>query len=188
MTLAYVCFIVSGGLLFLGSKTMATAALPLGFLFFMIPLPDAAVSWLEQSSVKGSTEVAAALFNISGTPMLRNGALLALPGITLHVAQECSGIRSSWVLFITSILAANVFLTGPWRRLVLVAFVIPLALLRNGTRILVIGLLCVHIGPQMIHSFIHNRGGPIFFALSLVPLFGLMVWLKRQELPKRQRR
>jgi exosortase/archaeosortase family protein len=81
----------------------------------------------------------------------------------------------------TSILAANLFLKTPWRRFALVAFVIPLAILRNGFRILVIGLLCVNVGPQMIHSVIHRRGGPVFFALSLIPLFALLWWLRKGE-------
>jgi hypothetical protein len=46
----------------------------------------------------------------------------------------------------------------------------------------VIGLLCVHVGPQMIDSVIHHRGGPLFFVLSLVPLILFMAWLRRQEL------
>jgi exosortase len=181
---AFVCFIIGGGFLFLGFQGLTATAFPMGFLLFMVPLPHAAVTWLELASVTGSAEVAAALFDLSGTPMLRNGMIFALPGITLQVAQECSGIRSSWVLFVTGLLAAQVFLRNPLRRMVLVAFVVPLALLRNGFRILVIGLLCVHVGPEMIHSFIHRRGGPIFFALSLVPLFGLMMWLRRQERTK----
>jgi len=74
-------------------------------------------------------------------------------------------------------------LTSTWRRAVLVAFVIPLGIVRNGFRILVIGLLCVHIGPHMIDSVIHHRGGPIFFALSLIPLFLLLIWLRRSESP-----
>src|SRR5207244_4861510 len=97
------------------------------------------------------------------------------------IAPECSGIRSSWMLFITSLLAAHLFLKKPWRRSVLVAAVIPLGILRNGFRILVIGLLCVHVGPEMIHSALHRRGGPLFFALSLVPLFLLLWWLRRSE-------
>ena len=104
-----------------------------------------------------------------------------LPGIVIEVAQECSGIRSSWVLFITSVLASYLFLKSPWRRFILVAFVIPLGIVRNGFRILVIGLLCVHLGPQMIHSIIHKQGGPLFFALSLIPLFLLLWWLRRGE-------
>jgi len=124
---------------------------------------------------------AVADFHLSNVPFLRAGAVFQLPNITIEVAQECSGIRSSWVLLMTSILAANLFLKTPWRRFALVAFIIPLAILRNGFRILVIALLCVNIGPQMIHSVIHRRGGPIFFALSLIPLFALLWWLRKGE-------
>ena len=103
----------------------------------------------------------------TGTPLLREGTVFTLPAIVLEVAEECSGIRSTWVLFITSVVASQMFLTSPWRRLVLVAFVIPLGILRNGFRILTIALLCVKVGPHMVDSVIHHRGGPIFFALSL---------------------
>src|SRR5262249_16605253 len=96
------------------------------------------------------------------------------------------GIRSSWVLFMTSILAANLFLKTRWRRFALVGFVIPLAILRNGFRILVIGLLCVNIGPQMLNSLIHRRGGPVFFVLLLIPFFLVLWWLRKWEFPTRQ--
>ena len=58
---------------------------------------------------------------------------------------------------------------------------IPLAIVRNGFRILVIGLLCVYVGPHMSDSFIHHRGGPIFFVLSLIPLLFFMSWLRRHD-------
>jgi exosortase C (VPDSG-CTERM-specific) len=181
MTLAYVSLIAAGGLLFLGSKWMAAAAFPVAFLMFMVPLPDGVVNWLETASVLASADVAALFFNMTGTPLLRDGTVFALPTIVLRVAQECSGIHSSWVLFITSLLASDLFLESPWRRILLVAFVIPLGIVRNGFRILVIGLLCVHVGPHMIDSIIHRRGGPFFFVLSLVPLILFMAWLRRQE-------
>jgi exosortase C (VPDSG-CTERM-specific) len=181
IALAYVSFVAAGGFLFLGSKWMAAAAFPVAFLIFMVPLPDGAVYWLERGSVLASADAAALFFNLTGTPLLRDGTILALPGIVLQVAQECSGIRSSWVLFITSLLASHLFLKSPWRRFILVALVIPLGIVRNGLRILAIGLLCVHVGPHMIDSVIHHRGGPIFFVLSLVPLFLLLVWLRRRE-------
>jgi exosortase C (VPDSG-CTERM-specific) len=181
MALAFVSFVAAGGFLFLGSRWMAATAFPVAFLVFMVPLPDAAVNWLERASVLGSTEAAAFFFNVTGTPLFRQGTVLELPGIVLQVARECSGIRSSWVLFITSLLASHLFLRTRWRQIVLVAFVIPLGILRNGFRILAIGLLCVHVGPQMINSDIHHRGGPLFFALSLLPLFLLLWCLRRQE-------
>ena len=180
--LAFVSFVAAGGFLFLGSKWMAAAAFPITFLVFMIPLPDTARNWVEKASVLASAEVAAALlFDVAGTPLVRHGTVFQLPGIVLQVTQECSGIRSSWALFISSLLASHLFLRTRWRRTVLVAFVIPLGVLRNGFRILVIGLLCVHVGPHMIDSVIHRSGGPLFFALSLVPLFLLLWWLRRQE-------
>jgi exosortase C (VPDSG-CTERM-specific) len=181
MTLAFVSFVAAGGFLFLGSKWMAVRAFPVAFLIFMVPLPDAAVDWLEKASALASAEVAAQFFNVLGTPMARFGTVFELPGIAIRVAQECSGLRSSWVLFIASLLASHLFLKTRWRRIILVAFVIPLGILRNGFRVLVIGLLCVHVGPYMIDSPIHRRGGPLFFALSLFPLFLLLWWLRRQE-------
>lgn len=181
MTLAYLCFVIAGVFLFFGAAWVRTTAFPTAFLLFMIPLPDAAVFWLERILIIASANAAALLFELSGTPLLRDGTILALPGIVLEVAQECSGIRSSWVLFMTSLLATNLFLETPWRRAVLVAFVLPLAIIRNGFRILVIGLLCVRYGPHMIDSVIHRRGGPFFFLLSLIPLFVLLAWLRRQE-------
>ncbi len=181
LSLAFVSFVAAGGFLFLGSNWMTAAAFPVAFLVFMVPLPDTAVNWLENASMLASAEAAALYFKMTGTPLVRHGTVFELPGIVLQVAQECSGIRSSWVLFITSLVASHLFLRTRWRRIVLVAFVIPLGILRNGFRILVIGLLCVHVGPHMIDSIIHRKGGPVFFALSLVPLFLLLWWLRRQE-------
>jgi len=136
---------------------------------------------LETASKLASAEAASLFFNIAGTPVLRDGTVFQLPNITIEVAQECSGIRSSWVLFITSLLASNLFLKSTWRRAVLVCFVLPLGIVRNGFRVWVIGMLCIYLGPQMIHSIIHHRGGPIFFALSLIPLFLLLWWLRRAD-------
>lgn len=179
LTLSFLCCLVAGGFFFFGRPWMRAAAFPLAYLIFMVPLPEPMADVLEHASAIASAEIANLFFHLSGTPFLREGQIFQLPNITLEVAQECSGIRSSVVLFITSILAANLFLKTTWRRLVLVAIVIPLGILRNGFRILVIGLLCVHIGPQMIHSLIHRRGGPLFFVLSLIPLL-LVMWLLRK--------
>jgi exosortase C (VPDSG-CTERM-specific) len=180
-TLAYVSLVIAGGFLFMGATWMTRAAFPMTFLVFMIPLPDIAVAALEHASMLASADVAAWMLRASGTPLIRDGTVFTLPTIVLEVARECSGIRSSLVLFITSLVASHMFLTSRWRRIVLVAFVIPLGIVRNGFRILVISLLCVHVGPHMIDSFIHHRGGPIFFVLSLGPLFLLLSWLRRRD-------
>jgi exosortase/archaeosortase family protein len=68
---------------------------------------------------------------------------------------------------------------------VLSVAVIPIALLRNGLRVFVIGQLCVRIGPEMIDSPIHRHGGPVFFAFSLIPFFALMFLLQKSESRRR---
>jgi exosortase C (VPDSG-CTERM-specific) len=177
----YALMIVAGGFLFLGNPLMRALAFPFAFLVFMIPLPYAAVVGLESWLMRWSAEVSHWFFMLSGTPVFRDGQVMELPGTTLEVAPECSGIRSTFVLFITSLLASYMLLKSPLHRYLLVGMVIPLGIIRNGLRVLVIGLLCVHKGPHMIDSWIHHKGGPVFFGLSLVPLLLMILWFHRRE-------
>ena len=177
----YLLFLVSAGFYLLGVRIFRALAFPICFLAFILPLPTALEHGLEIFFQYTSAEAAALMFSLSGTPVLRDGLTFQLPGITLEVARECSGINSSYVLLITSLIAGHLFLKKPWKRVVLALFVVPLAIARNGFRIVTIGLLCVQISPDMIHSIIHRRGGPLFFALSLVPFFLVLLWLRRGE-------
>jgi exosortase len=147
----------------------------------MVPLPDTVVVTLEDMLMRGSAWLSHMLFQWTGTPVFRAGQVMELPGMTLEVARNCSGLRSSLVLFITSLIASYLFLSSSWHRTLLVALVIPLGIFRNAIRVLVIGLLCVHQGPQMIDSWIHHRGGPVFFAVSLIPLFLAAAWFRHRE-------
>lgn len=181
MALSLILMSWAFGFLGLGWKWMVSAAFPMCFLLFMVPLPEAAVWWLENALKVASAEAADVLFNIAGVPVLRDGMFFQLPGLVIEVVNECSGIRSTWVLFMTSLLIAHLFLKSPWRKTLLVGFVIPLGIIRNGFRILVIGWLCVNKGADMIESPIHRQGGPIFFVLSLVPLFAVLWGLRVSE-------
>jgi exosortase C (VPDSG-CTERM-specific) len=184
VTLSALCFLVAGGFAFLGRTWMQAALFPVCFLLFLIPLPDAAAEFMEYWSQVGSTTTGEWLLQLAGIPHMRDGFVFSFPGITsLELARECSGIRSSWVLFITCLLAAHLFLRSPWRRFFLVAFVIPLGLLRNGFRFATLAWLCLNVSEDMIDSAIHHRGGPIFFALSLIPLGLFVWWLRRGDSP-----
>ena len=181
-TLAFLLLLTAAGFWFLGAGFMRAILFPFSLLVFMIPLPDAMRDALESFLQHGSAVVAGWMFTVAGLPVLQDGLAFKLPGITLRVAPECSGIHSTMVLFITSLVAANMFLRSPVRRVALCLVVLPLALLRNGFRVFVLGELCAHIGAHMIDSPIHHRGGPLFFVLSLVPFFLMLWWLRRSEL------
>lgn len=180
-TIAFLLFLVSACSLTLDAATLRIFAFPLAFLIFMAPMPTWLFAATEGLLQHGSASVAYLMFSTVGTPVFRQDLVFHLPGIALEVAPECSGIRSTLALFITSIVAGQMFLKSTWRRTALAVAVLPLALLRNGFRVFTIGELCVHVSPDMVHSFIHRQGGPIFFLLSLVPFSLILLWLMRSE-------
>ena len=166
---------------FLGKATIKTLAFPLGFIIAMVPFPALFESACEAFLQHRSADAAYWLIKLSGTPVFREDTLLKLPGISLEVAPQCSGIRSTVVLFLTSLIAGHLFLKGFVNRTILAAAVIALGILRNGFRILTLAWLCVHVDPKIIESPLHHSGGPLFFALSLIPLFFLLYYLRRKE-------
>lgn len=178
---AYLLSLLAAAAWILGRPVLRRVAFPLSLLAFMIPFPTAAEHAIEMVLQHGSAEVSYWLFNLAGTPVFRSDLVFQLPGIVLQVAPECSGIHSTLALLITSLVAGSLFLQSKVNRLILSCAVLPLALARNGFRIFTIGELCVHISPDMIHSYIHQQGGPIFFALSLVPFGFLLYFLRRAE-------
>ena len=184
LTLAFVFFLIGTGLVLLGGAWMRKLAFPFGLLIFMVPFPEAMRDGIELFLQRGSADVADWMFQLSGLPVFRQGMHFQLPGMNLQVAPECSGIHSTIVLFITSLVAGQQLLRGPWQRATLALFVIPLALVRNAFRIFVIGQLCVRVGPHMIDSPVHHQGGPLFFALSLIPFFALLYFLRKTSRTK----
>jgi exosortase C (VPDSG-CTERM-specific) len=178
---AFLSFFVMLCYVFFGRQIVSMFAFPIGFLVFMVPFPVFLLDWIVSGLQVGSAVAADIMFELAGTPVVFQGLRFQLPDITLEVAPECSGIHSSLALLVTSVLAAFLFLRTPWKRIVLILAVIPLALIRNGFRVFTIGELCVHVGPQMIDSYIHRHGGPIFFALSLAPFFALLLWFSKGD-------
>lgn len=171
---------------FPGGAFMRAFACPMALLAFTIPFPTSLRQCIDTLLQHGSAVFAGLFFSIAGDPVIRDGLQFHLPNMVMLVAPECSGIHSSVVLVIVSIAGAWLFLRSPWKRAVLVSAVIPLALIRNGFRIFVIGRLCIEYGPQMIDSPIHHHGGPLFFILSLIPFFLLLIFLRKTEETNRE--
>jgi exosortase C (VPDSG-CTERM-specific) len=180
-TCALVLILIGGMAVFFGNSFLRRAAFPVLLLLFAVPLPPALIERLEILLQHGSAEVAFVMFRLTGTPVFREDLVLQLPGLPLRVAQECSGVRSTFVLFITSLLAGHLFLGSFWRRTVLAFSVIAIGLLRNGFRILTIALLTIHVDRGIMDGPLHHRGGPIFFVLSLFPLLLVLFFLRKSE-------
>jgi exosortase C (VPDSG-CTERM-specific) len=183
-TFSFFLLFIGACCLCLGRPTLRALAFPLGFLILLVPFPVIVRDTIESFLQHRSADAAELLFGLAGTPLLRHGVDFQLPGFSLQVAPECSGIRSTLVLFITSLVAGQLFLRSPWKRALFALAVIPLGILRNAFRIVTIGELCIHVDPGFIDSPIHRRGGPVFFVISMIPFLLLLYYLRKTDARK----
>lgn len=180
-TLGVVLIYVAGFYAIYGSAAFRSALFPLVFLFLTIPIPRAALDGAVLYLQTGSTAIADYLFQLFGIPVMRNGFLLSLPGLTIEVAKECSSIRSSLALVITCLLAGYLFLRSPWKRAALVLFALPLSIFKNGVRIVTLSLLSIYVNPAFMKSDLHRDGGILFYILALAILYPLFRWFEKSE-------
>jgi exosortase len=168
-------------LLFFGPVAFRARLFPLLFLAFAIPFPDALVQQSTAYLKAGSADVVAGLFSLTRTPFYREGFRFSMATFAIEVADECSGIRSSIALLLTSLLAGHVYLRSGWKKAILVLAVLPLALIKNAVRIVSLTLLAMYVNPSFLHGHLHNEGGIVFFLLSLGLVTPLFVLLRNSE-------
>src|SRR5258708_3314088 len=144
---ALILFWVSGFAFFFGGSALQRARFPLAFLLFTIPFPDFLLDKAIYFLQRGSTEIAAVLFDWSGVPVLRDGFVFHLAHVNIEVAKECSGIRSSLAVLILAILVAHFYLDTFWKQAILVIAGLFVMILKNGVRIVTLTLLASYVYP-----------------------------------------
>lgn len=167
--------------LFFGTRAFRAARIPLLFLLFAVPIPEPLLSKLIAFLQVKSADAAEAAFALGRVPYLRRGLIFDLPGVSIQVAEECSGIRSTLALFITTALASALFLKSNWRRSLLLIVVMPIAILKNGLRIATLSTLAVYVNRGFLTGNLHHHGGVVFFLIALIPMALLLIFLERQE-------
>lgn len=165
-----------------GRDSFRKALFPLLFLVLMIPIPAMILQPVIAVLQKGSSEASAILFKLTGTPFYRNEMYFSLPGINIEIAPQCSSIRSSLALLISSLLASHLLLKSPWRKTLFVLAAVPMAMIKNAIRIVVLSLLAIHVNKGWLtDSVLHHEGGIVFFILALLLLYPLLWQLRRSE-------
>jgi exosortase len=164
-----------------GARSFRAAAFPLCFLLLMIPAPAGVLDQVTVVLQKGSAYVSYLLFKISGTPVFRQGFLFSLPGVEIEVADQCSGIRSSLALLITSILAGHFLLRAWWSRGLLVLLTIPMVIFKNSVRIVTIATLGIYVNRAFLYGELHRRGGLLFALLGVLMLVPVLLLLQGVE-------
>ena len=164
-----------------GLRVSRSVLFPLCFLFGLVPLPQAALGEIVSLLQRGSALAAHALFAAVGVPVAQDGILLTIPGLTVEVAQECSSIRSSSMLLVTTMVLAQLLLRSPWRKAVVIVIAVPLSVAKNGLRIFTIAMLSTRVDPGYLSGRLHRNGGIIFFGIALAVIFSLVWILRRAE-------
>ena len=164
-----------------GRSAARRAAFPLLFLVCTVPLPASWLAAAVQVLKNGSTEAVALLFSATGSVYHREGYIFSLPGVVIEIADECSGIRSSIGLLLTSLLAGHLFLQKRWTRTALIVAVLPMAILKNAIRIVALTLLSIHVDPGFLTGQLHHEGGVVFFLLALALMVPILLLLRGFE-------
>ena len=178
---ALVLFWMGSFVLCLGSRVARSLLFPLCFLFWLVPFPQVVLAEVVKLLQQGSALSAHALFAAAGVPVARDGVMLTVPGLTIQVASECSSIRSSSMLLVTTMLLAQVLLRSPWRKALVIAIAVPLSVAKNGLRIFTITMLGTRVDPGYLTGRLHHQGGIVFFAVALAMVFAMVHLLRRGE-------
>ncbi len=147
----------------------------------MIPIPDRILGHLIYGLQAGSADIAEVIFNLSGAPVLRQGFVFRLPVMSIEVAQECSGIRSSLALAVLALLVAHFSFRPFWKKLAFVIAGLCMMLIKNGIRIASLTLLANYVNPSFLNGSLHHQGGIVFFLIGLALLLPVYWALRKGE-------
>lgn len=162
-----------------GIKAFRAASFPLCFLLFAVPLPSSMLTNAIHLLRVGSATLVEGIFTVTGISFIRDGYFFTLPTVSIEIAEECSGIRSSLALIITGVLASRLFLRRNFTKMILVASLIPFAVLKNAIRITTLTILGEYVDVRYLtESALHHEGGFVFFLITLA-LFGGILWMLR---------
>lgn len=175
----FVTWTIGSFIAFYGKRAFQKALFPMLFLIFMIPIPFILLDPIIRILQVGSAHAVNGIFQIIGIPYYRDGMVFEFTGVTIEVAKQCSGIRSSLAMLITSVVAGYLTLPSGWRRVVLSLAIVPITIFKNAIRITTITLLAIYVdGKFLTDSWLHHSGGIVFFATGLV-LLALVIWALR---------
>jgi exosortase len=182
-TLALVLLWIAGFALLFGRETVRAARFSVLLLLLAVPLPDFLLSHAVYYLQRGSAEVVAGLFDLTGVPYLREGFVFRLSRVSIEIAEECSGIRSSMAVLILALLAAHFYLHSLWRQSFFIVSSLVIMIVKNGVRIATLTLLSLYVSPSFLFGKLHRDGGVVFFLLGLAFLAPILWVLKRSEAP-----
>lgn len=167
---------VVGAVLFLrGSAWVRALTFPIGFLLFMVPLPDAMVIPVITKLQLFVSTAGVSILHSMGMSVLREGNVILLPGgDSLFVAEACSGITSIITFLPLAVFLAYFTERSLGRRAVLVVLVVPVAMLGNLVRVLGTVVAARAYGVEVAtQGAIHESAGFFVYVVGCMVLIAV---------------
>ncbi len=157
---------------FVGGAVLRLMWFPILYLAFMIPIPgyilDSATQPLKQLVSQGVTEALGAI----GYPVARVGVTIYVAQYQLLVEDACAGMNSLISLTAIGLFYVYVMRNSNWRySVLLLALVVPIAILANCVRIAALVLLTYYFGDAVAQGFLHKFAGMVTFTSALLLIF-----------------
>jgi exosortase len=159
-----------------GGAAMRRLWFPLFYLAFMFPPPDTIVYAITLPMKMGVSQVAISILHALGYPIAGQGVMIYVGQYELLVAAACSGLNSLSAISLFYIYMRH---EAEWRYAAfLVLLIVPVALIANLARVLILILLTYHAGDAAAQGFLHNFAGILMFAVALLTIFALDAAIK----------
>ena len=150
-------------LLLLGPRRTRALALPLTLGIFMIPLPNTFASQIYLRTL--TADAVGPILNMLGIPTLVQHSLLELSGSSFLVANSCSGFSTLYATLAMAVLLGTLC-QQPTRRVIVYLSILPLALVANIVRVLLLVLGFLYVDESLLESTAHAASGVMtFFAV-----------------------
>jgi exosortase len=157
-----------------GLRALRASWFPLLYLAFVIPVPGTLLSDVTSPLKEFVSWLATGVLAQVGIPVVREGVTIYVAQYQLLVEDACSGMNSIVGLVAVGLLYIYLMRGASWAyALVLVALVIPIAVLTNVLRIMTLILLTYFAGNDVAQGFLHFTAGMALFAVALVIVFAL---------------
>ncbi|MBI3323721.1 MAG: exosortase/archaeosortase family protein [Candidatus Omnitrophica bacterium] len=155
-----------------GWPVLWSLRVPMLFLLFMVPLPGVLLISTSFRMKLVAASLATHVLTLTGIPAEQAGSTIHVPGMSVIVDDTCSGLRSLISLIALAALWTALMPSGTkrWQKLTVIAASVPIALVANMVRILVLVLLSAIYGPGIAEGFIHYGSGVVVFGIALLAL------------------
>ena len=186
--LSLVLSLVALALYFGGMAWLRRLIFPIGLFLLAIPIPNIIFNQITLPLQLIASDYATRVIKLFGIPALREGNVIELAQLKLQVVEACSGIRS--LVSLTTLAVVYTYFTEVkwWRRLVIVAAVVPIAIIANAARVTGAGITAHHWGASAAEGFLHQFSGWLVFIVAILLLLFIARLLNLIERAFEQRR